>query len=112
MSLDLTPERTLELLRRAVAEKGADHVYPRAKRYGKCLYREPDGSPSCIVGHVLIWAGVDPAQLVEGFSAWRQMKTLGVTDERVRLALDAAQMNQDRGATWGAVLAAAERVLS
>ena len=43
-------DETRALLREIAAEKPEGYVYPRA--HGECLYREPDGSPSCIIGHL------------------------------------------------------------
>lgn len=57
MTITIDKDRALELLAKAVKEKGEDYVYPRSNSakgtYGKCLYVEDDGTPSCIVGHVI-----------------------------------------------------------
>lgn len=47
----LTREKALELLERAVAEKGADYVYKYPEDISACQYIDGYGQPSCIVGH-------------------------------------------------------------
>lgn len=109
----LTVERARELLVAAIEEKGADYVYPESeKAFNSCMYltyegQQPTG-PSCLVGDVLIRAGVELNAIinVEGKSAWNAVPLLiPSTDERVVAALDAAQYEQDAGGTWGEALA-------
>ena len=105
--VDLTPEKALELLRKARDLKGADYVYPPAAAGEQCLYRNPDGSPSCIVGHVLLWAGVgDPT---EGWDAKDVAGANGLPTV-VGDILAAAQGSQDIAHTWGEAVTQAEAV--
>jgi hypothetical protein len=48
----LTRDKAIELLERAVAEKGEDFVYTSPVRgSGVCQYIDDSNNPSCIVGH-------------------------------------------------------------
>ena len=100
----------VELLQRAVAEKGADYVYdPDSANPGSygCAYFQQDGTPSCLVGHVIaykgltkgllgVWNGSDVDLLVErGFLD---------LDERAQWLLANAQNLQDNGKSWGEAL--------
>jgi|SRR5690606_22062666 len=50
----VTRDKAIELLEKAVAEKGADYVYePPTPALHVCQYIDDDGHPSCIVGHVV-----------------------------------------------------------
>jgi hypothetical protein len=53
MTITVDKDKALELLTRAVEEKGAAHVYPMTPGEG-CKY-VVDGQPACIVGHVLYY---------------------------------------------------------
>lgn len=74
-------EQAIELLNRAVEEKGADYVYPRGglgENSGDdkvCAY-ERNGAPSCIVGHVFSYLGVP----VETLAVLDQQSLSAVTD--------------------------------
>jgi hypothetical protein len=115
-----------DLMEGAVALKGEDYVYPKRAEsedeigWGGCDYVR-DGQPSCIVGHVLVAAGVPVEQLAahEGNSAWTVVPALkpewgGVDDDShyypesspIARALDKAQSLQDAGSTWGEALEA------
>lgn len=100
-------------LKKALEAKGEDYVYPEEEKHkGGCMYATADGAPSCIVGHVL--HELDP----EGFAKvakWERKKGTGDTavDDAVNAlglnfhpdqveALRMAQVNQDKGAPWGA----------
>jgi hypothetical protein len=113
--IDLTnTAEVVELLNRAVAEKGADYEYPRAG--GECFYFEPDGTPSCLIGNVLAQKGVkledfvviedgQPWDLNSGESvfsldAYGFIKTTGETQD----ILTRAQRMQDDGYSWGEAL--------
>lgn len=114
------------LLVRAIEEKGADYIYPRSKSE-QCLYQEyeiedewtstEDGEkyvkyanptgPSCIVGHVAYYKGIDPKVLLdfEGSNASNMIRQAEMfTSIGVREALTAAQTIQDEGGTWGDAL--------
>ena len=115
----LTAETALELLERAVQEKGPDYVYPKSDTQDEdgdgdyvCLYRNADGSPSCIVGHVFNYLGVLP-KVGEGRSARQAVMDLGLVTGKwnpTSEILQTAQRDQDAGATWGEALAAAREV--
>jgi hypothetical protein len=102
-----------DLIEGAVALKGEDYVYPIAvdgesTEWGGCDYVR-DGQPSCIVGHVLVAAGVPPEQLSrhEGTSASNVVRSLKPEwGEEVGVALDSAQELQDSGSTWSEALKA------
>lgn len=102
----------MSLLERAVAEKGADYVYERDE-VGRCAYFNQDGSPSCLVGHILHYKGVTIDDLKDS-RAWREdgmnanasvaaLIDSGVLDAPYSAAtlLRNAQINQDSGFEWG-----------
>lgn len=104
MTIELTYEQALEGLERAVAEKGEDYIDPRVDApdgdEGECMNWNPDGTPSCIVGHILSYHGGTKDSIGEGtVLRLRDNKKLKAD----RLAYDllaAAQDYQDRGMTW------------
>lgn len=118
--------RALELLTDIVDKAGDGYVYekrdmtdirgemdyPEGSPVG-CRYVEGE-NPSCLVGHVLVRAGVPVDRLqsldVSGASA-SNLKDYGldVTPEASRI-LVAAQRHQDRGETWGIALRTARGV--
>jgi hypothetical protein len=106
MPVDLTDVNVVsELLKRAVAEKGADYIYPGAGE--KCYYFEPDGTPSCIVGHVLYYLGAkaedswsDDWNEDTDVSSLRYRGIVEMTTDTMNL-LRQAQMTQDSGISWG-----------
>jgi hypothetical protein len=109
-----------DLIEGAVALKGEDYVYPRRETsedeigWGGCDYIR-DGQPSCIVGHVLVAAGVDPTalSLEEGQSAWTvTARLLPEWGTDIQRALDSAQSAQDQGMTWGEALEAFKEELN
>jgi len=68
MTEKLTKNVVLDLLERAVNEKGADYIDPNASDgLGSCAYADMEGNPLCIVGHVLSYAGMEltPGVLVD-----------------------------------------------
>jgi len=113
MTIELTPERALELMREVVAEYGEDHEYdPLQLPNGAtaCVYVH-EGAPSCLVGHVLHRAGI-PLDVMGahenmGPAHPNFLRATGIT-EQVALPLAAAQDVEDEGMTWGQALAAAE----
>ena len=115
----LTAERVWELLDNAVADRGADYVYPKQDDlpYGNvCLYWHPGdndgaGGPGCIVGHVLTQLGVDPDTLQqhEGDSAFHLLmedEVYPTTLEAARILSD-VQRRQDEGFSWGEAVTSA-----
>jgi hypothetical protein len=49
----VTREKAIELLEKAVAEKGEDFVYQYPAHIAACQYIDEYGHPSCIVGHAV-----------------------------------------------------------
>jgi hypothetical protein len=112
MSIELSAERAIELLREVVAEYGEDHVYTTQEgqraNEGPCLYVHGD-QPGCIAGHVYHRAGLtlDQLRAQEGSTArGLGFIDLGVSADVADL-LSRAQDRQDKGYTWGEALAAA-----
>lgn len=107
---ELTREKAIELLNRAIEEKGKDYVYPRASVDGQntCYYVE-NGAPSCIVGHILAWAGValDDIAAYEGEAAHEPVLDLVKAPQDVVDALEQAQEIQDRAEPWGVAVSTA-----
>jgi len=110
--ITLTYDEAVSLLERAVAEKGADYVYPRAHRLAGCVYFEEETkAPSCIVGHVLAYKGVDPEPFIEDVnlngdtvdSLLSDDEDPGFvnTDGRTKSLLSWVQHIQDNGKPWG-----------
>lgn len=109
MTTTLDLETVRGYLAEAVAEKGADYVYLiDGSGTGDCNYLTYcDGAPtgpSCLVGHVLVKAGV-PMDLIakaEGQNAEYALRTVGVdVTEGMACALNQAQSAQDAWDTWG-----------
>lgn len=127
----ITGAKVLELLDKAVEEKGADYVYPALvgmavddydhpdisyspwrDKFGRCLYRNSEtNEPACIVGKVLSY--VNLLDLVaEGASVLQQgEELLGNFDGDAMIALVTAQNSQDNGSSWGEAVESARRVL-
>lgn len=114
---ELTYDTAVNLLERAVAEHGADFIYPDSEREpwqedrdDVCSYYVEDNGgyrPSCIIGMVIDYLGLREQFLAErenweGTPGVRVLESLGVTfDAQTRHLLDEAQTQQDRGETWG-----------
>lgn len=62
MTILVDQKLAVELLERAVAEKGADYIYFPPGSSGTCLYDNGD-TPGCIVGHALSYLGVSNPDL-------------------------------------------------
>lgn len=111
----------LQLLRKAVDEKGLDHVGMNSTDEG-CQYFE-DGQPSCIIGHVFSYMGlrqelmgtentvpiIGPTyadQLEMHPRLATQLRLAGIPDftqQALRL-MSLAQSEQDHGTPWGQVV--------
>lgn len=63
MTIKIDRNKAIELLEKALEEKGPDYVYERID--GGCVYVS-NGQPSCIVGHALAYAGV-PIETISTF---------------------------------------------
>lgn len=120
-----TNEQVLTVARDIVAEFGEDYVYPNLA--DGCSYTNEEGSPSCIVGHIV--SRLDPgafSRIIEletpsdeytvrayfSWSALHMNDTVG-TDftESQQIALSGAQKEQDTGNTWGEALSALTNLL-
>ncbi len=110
--INITFAHAVEGIRAVIAEQEDGESYVYRKLDGKCVYVEPDGSGSCLVGRYLIKAGVPVEELrkldrpVSGTTirtALRRLEERGVLDYTWAAAayLAAAQSSQDIGATWG-----------
>lgn len=113
MAIELTYDETVKILREVVAEKGEDYVYPGAAKNdipgARCKYFENDGTPSCIVGHVLARYGLTLEELTDVHNAWTtpaKLLDLGLisTTPRVIELLAVAQGKQDFGSPWRVAL--------
>ncbi|MGW3992207.1 hypothetical protein ACWEF6_01845 [Amycolatopsis sp. NPDC004772] len=111
--------KAIELLERAVAEKGADYVDP-GSQWGKggCRYVREDAC-GCIVGHAYFYAGATLEQL-KGMDnhpddpgvatlAYDELLPVETTPDAVS-AFEVAQRSQDRGESWGTALEKAKAV--
>ncbi|MGV9364505.1 hypothetical protein [Amycolatopsis sp. NPDC003731] len=113
----ITKTKAVELIERAVAEKGADYVDPNST-YGRCTYANSRVKPTacgCIVGHALFYEGATVAQLhqldkqpkssILALLDWDQLDALPVEiDKDAARVFMAAQRVQDTGHTWGLAL--------
>lgn len=135
--IELTRQKTIELLRAAVADRGADYVYEKQpdeqggfdcqyvhgtemvlvdQNFDSGYYRYEeqatgDLTPGCIVGHVLINAGIHPIEFLElevnrdtgADVLLGQLAHNGYLsfDPGVDSLLEVAQNNQDQSASWG-----------
>lgn len=121
----LTPRDVIELLERAVAEKGEDYVYrPDRTSTDPCFYADYDDydeveervptGPGCIVGHVLSYLGATPEDLAAldlgKPGAWAVCENLSANADVIGI-LTAAQDTQDGlwANTWGLALESARR---
>jgi len=109
----------LELLERAMQAKGEDYVDPNAVMGEGCEYGDEFGHPSCIVGHVFSYLGVDVTTVSRGSvrAVVEQVGIIGHSGELIPdtpgftynalTVLDRAQSIQDGGGTWGDAVASA-----
>lgn len=126
LTVTLTYDEALALLRKAVETNGADYVYPNWKETFGCRYFGSAGEPSCIVGHVLADKGVTLAEL-SGLDECRSVRAGSVAnldlsppelakrglieaDPRTVALLKEAQWQQDYGVAWGLAVEKAVRV--
>jgi hypothetical protein len=106
--------QALVFLEKAIGEKSPDYVYKRVTEMTEeeeengqsCLYFE-QGQPSCIVGHVLSYMGINSAP--EGSGAGHALTQLGVhADPKTKALLEDVQERQDDGVPWGEALRKAQ----
>ena len=112
-----TDEDFIAAMRKAVAERGEDFVYPdewrKASEDGEsCMYVH-EGKPACLIGlAVYIATGELVPDAYEGAMADEVIgdRMPGVSD-RARKAAFEAQATQDDGFTWGEALREFEMLL-
>jgi hypothetical protein len=119
----ITEEAFTAAMRAAVAERGADYVFPgfedevsRAEGWrdeaGMCQYRNSADEPACLIGlalHKIDPALVPPHGAVKG--ADLVLGELGAP-YALQIAASEAQDTQDGGQPWGLALAAYSEVLA
>lgn len=102
------------LLQRAVDEKGASYIYEAPVPINGCIYFEESEQgmvPSCLVGHVMSYMGMDYTD-IKGEKNNRKTIEMLVNEGYVNVSslaaegLRAAQDAQDSGEDWGTSLAA------
>ena len=115
IKVQVSYEQAVLALKKAVAEKGENYVYQRlskANGVGHCVYFNADRSPSCLVGHVLADAGLEPLEYtsIANSTAISRLETLGVVEfadrdlngrSRTLDLLLATQSRQDCSWPWG-----------
>lgn len=107
----INKDNVLDLLQRAVNEKGADYTAPY------CRYFNEDGSPSCIVGHVFSYVLIDEDQRRLDIQEMWNGLVVGKVDNQIPNLMDSealgilarAQRAQDRLEQWGDALDWARR---
>jgi hypothetical protein len=103
----------LQIMRKIVEAQGADFVYQKGEA-GVCSYVE-DGKSDCLIGRVLFQLGwtIEELSTIEGQGPNSDRSTLW--HERLghssRQLLEVAQIDQDRGETWGTALSRALTLL-
>ena len=110
--MTFTQEQTTTAIRAAVAKRGRNFVNDKEiDGIGTCQYVW-DGRPSCIVGNVMAYLGMDLDTLSnnEGDSAHAAFSQY--FDYDTLWALNLAQEVQDKREPWGAALAAYESRIS
>lgn len=124
MTYTVDSTEALRRLKDAVDLKGEDYVYLhdngtsiREAPAVSCVNKYRDGSPACIVGHVLV-ALADGGyftrdQIPDGGSVALAAENLPVKfTEDALLVLGRAQSRQDTGRTWGEAYAAAQEAVA
>ena len=116
--LRITHEDVLRVMIEVVEEYGRDYVYQRQPGPGgpndKCVYIK-DGQPSCLIGHVLVRLGVDVSFLTDRNSALIASHLFDSPEANrpwtpmAGAVMEAAQLAQDVGDTWGKALDDARR---
>lgn len=109
--IKLTRDTAIELLERAVQDRGADFVYRKHDEYNTACKYEKNDAPSCLVGVVLAMAGATIWELKRMDQAdepgmdlhWQGLLPVEATNQAIDI-LSAAQLAQDVGHTWGEAL--------
>ncbi len=118
-------DRAIQLLHEARNSKGYDYV-DQNSQCGGCRNTEWDRDeskyvPSCIVGHVLVAAGV-PVDTLSDFNGSITTTRVGLTNElgpdafeitkEATVVLVTAQRAQDEGKSWGSAVDYADDVFA
>jgi hypothetical protein len=99
---EITLGMALDLMKRAVTERGENFVYERTG--GRCVYRKPDGTPDCLIGLMLSYIGPVPHPTA-GPANETIAQMYPYTQRSVLEGLRDVQNKQDAGETWGTCLA-------
>lgn len=121
----ITPAEFTKALEDAVAERGADWVYPPAQenpeaeldeeaslyigdewhqQEGGCVYQKSDGTPACLIGVAMAKLGVELPPFESVSSAQVVLESRTDLPTHITRAAKRAQAVQDNGRTWGAAL--------
>ena len=114
--MTFTLEDVLNAAREVVAEKGEDYVYSGPG--GSCVYANEDGTPSCLVGHVIhrldpnVFKHLAEKEFVDDTTAAELLTVEEYVpyefwDMEAERAMNTAQEHQDDGVPWGTALKAA-----
>lgn len=104
-------QEALDLLERAVQEKGEGHTYNQERHAGNCYYFEPDSrEPGCIVGHVLSYVGFTAEDAANLEIENKAVRRFDFPAPGIAAVLGAAQHSQDDGHTWGEALSDARAI--
>jgi hypothetical protein len=108
----ITARDALRLIERAVEERGRDFRYSDYEGDWAdpdvCSYRQPDGTPACIVGLALSYVGLLDKLIEDDTIVGQQASFYDEIDPEAIGVLSAAQMSQDSGEPWGEALAVAQ----
>lgn len=121
--MTFTLEDVLNATRAVVAEKGEDYVYSNSVAEGgngSCVYANEDGTPSCLVGHVIhrldpeVFKRLAKDEAESGSQVALDLIPAGYIpegfwEESAEHAMQEVQIHQDIGRTWGEALKTAER---
>ena len=121
-TINLTTRNVSQLLRKVVNEAGPDHVDPNAVR-SVCEYTSSDSNgenlvPECIVGRIMVEAGV-PVEVLSQCTGdaedliYYLVKNHGINltvSRDARILLLTAQSLQDQGLKWGPIANALDNV--
>lgn len=115
--ITITASDVSSAIRAAIKDRGPDYVDVNAAAGHVCEYLESDDqTPSCIVGYVLVFLGVNPAHLRDcdgdANEAIRRLEDqeLIKIEARALNMLTVAQAVQDSKGTWFAAQSAATAV--
>ena len=119
--MTFTLEDVLNAAREVVAERGEDYVYSNSLNEGgsgKCVYANEDGTPSCLVGHVIhrldpnVFKNLAEKEFADDTTAAELLTVeeyvpTDFWEMEAEAAMNTAQAYQDDGLPWGTALKAA-----